>query len=271
MPVLSELIAEVDPSVSTEARSLTTALRLASAVAPDDRMIWRTVGIASGIAAIASATAVVKRTVADSPRWCPRANIRIIVTPAAPAIHSVSTSSWRISGVFSLTVVASIPAIFPTSVPLPVPVTIISPLPCVTGVFMNAMFAWSPAPSSPESSVVASLAAGTLSPVSADSSIWSELAATIRPSAGTSSPAASRITSPTTTWSAGVAASAPSRRTRAVAFVIDLSAFIALSALPSWRIPARAFTIVIRKTIAAVLHCLITRDAITAPIRISCM
>ena len=44
------------------------ALRLASVVAPADRMICRTVGIASGIAAIASATAVVNRTVVDWPR-----------------------------------------------------------------------------------------------------------------------------------------------------------------------------------------------------------
>ena len=59
----------------------------------------------------------------------------------------------------------------------------------------------------------------------------------MRPSAGTWSPAASSTTSPTTSSSAGISASAPSRRTRAVAFIIDLSAFIALSALPSWRRP----------------------------------
>ena len=60
---------------------------------------------------------------------------------------------------------------------------------------------------------------------------------TIRPSAGTSSPAAISTTSPTTSCSAGISASAPSRRTRAVAFIIDCSAFIALSALPAWRSP----------------------------------
>ena len=79
----------------------------------------------------------------------------------------------------------------------------------------------------------ASLAAGTLSPVSADSSICSELAAMMRPSAGTWSPAAISTTSPATSSSAAISASAPSRRTLAVAFIIDLSAFIALSALPS--------------------------------------
>ena len=36
-----------------------------------------------------------------------------------------------------------------------------------------------------------------------------------------------------TTCSAGISDSTPSRRTRAVIFIIDLSAFIALSALPS--------------------------------------
>ena len=36
--------------------------------------------------------------------------------------------------------------VFPISVSLPVAVTIITPLPCVTGVCMNAMFVWSPGP-----------------------------------------------------------------------------------------------------------------------------
>ena len=94
---------------------------------------------------------------------------------------------------------ASIPEIFPSSVPAPVAVTIIVALPCVTGVFMNAMLVWSPGFRSSPDSACASLAAGTLSPVSADSSICRALAATMRPSAGTSSPAAISTTSPTTT------------------------------------------------------------------------
>ena len=61
VPVLSELIADVDPSVSTDARSFSTAPCLASSPAPSDMTTWRTVGIASGIAAIASATALVNR------------------------------------------------------------------------------------------------------------------------------------------------------------------------------------------------------------------
>src|SRR6185312_9638322 len=104
------------------------------------------------------------------------------------------------------------------------------------------------------------VATGALSPVRADSSIWSELAEIRRPSAGTWSPAASRTTSPTTSWSAGIAASVPSRRTRAVSFIIDRRAFIALSALPSWRRPTTAFRSVIATRITAVLHSVMTSE-----------
>ena len=162
-------------------------------------------------------------------------------------------------------------AIWPTWVSLPVPVTIITPLPWVTGVCMNAMFVWSPGPRSSSGSVSATLPAGRLSPVRADSSICSELAAIRRPSAGTWSPAASRTTSPTTSSSAGISASAPSRRTRAVSFIIDLSAFIALSALPCWRRPTTAFSSVIATRTTAVLHSLIASDTTAAPTRIICM
>jgi hypothetical protein len=55
----------------------------------------------------------------------------------------------------------------------------------------------------------------------------------IRPSAATLSPAVISTTSPRTTSSAGIADSVPSRRTRAVSFVNDFRAFIALSALPA--------------------------------------
>ena len=99
-----------------------------------------------------------------------------IVTPAAAAIHSVSVFSCLVSGVCSRVVVASIPAIFPTCVSAPVAVTTIRPLPCVTGVCMNAMSVCSPGARSSPSGTSTPFEAGTLSPVSADSSICSELA-----------------------------------------------------------------------------------------------
>jgi alkanesulfonate monooxygenase SsuD/methylene tetrahydromethanopterin reductase-like flavin-dependent oxidoreductase (luciferase family) len=61
VPVLSELMAEVNPSVSTDGRSFTIALRLARSTPPIDRMVWVTVGSASGMAAMASDTAATNR------------------------------------------------------------------------------------------------------------------------------------------------------------------------------------------------------------------
>ena len=84
--------------------------------------------------------------------------------------------SCFVSGVCSVLVAASMPAILPTWVSAPVAVTIIMPLPWVTGVFMNAMFVWSPGPTSAPASASVPFDAGTLSPVRADSSICSELA-----------------------------------------------------------------------------------------------
>ena len=115
------------------------------------------------------------------------------------------------------------------------------------------------------------LAAGVLSPVSAASSICSALASMIRPSAGTSSPAEISTTSPVTTSAAGMRDSEPSRRTRAVAFIIDLSAFIALSALPSWRRPTTALSTVSPISTIPVLHSLIDSDTTAATIRMICI
>jgi hypothetical protein len=268
---LSELIADVKPSVSTEGSSLTMALRLARSTPPSDRIIWVTVGSASGTAAIARVTALTNSTSHASPRVRPSANITTIVSPAAVAIHRVSRSSSAVSGVRSRAVLDSIDEILPSSVSAPVAVTIIAPLPWVTGVFMKAMSVWSPGPSPSPARTRASLPDGELSPVSADSSICRALAATMRPSAGTWSPAARTTTSPTTSSSAGISAVSPSRRTVAVAFISDFSAFIALSALPSWRRPITAFSTVSTSRRTAVPHSAITKDTTAATSRMICM
>ena len=72
------------------------------------------------------------------------------------------------------------------------------------------MFDWSPTPGFESPAMTSALfEAGTLSPVSPDSSICSDAAWMMRPSAHTSSPAVSRTTSPTTTWSAPTLTSRP--------------------------------------------------------------
>ena len=150
---------------------MTIALRFARSTLPSDRIVCVTVGSASGIAAIASDTALTNSASHAWPRSRPSTNMTIIVRPAAAAIHNVSVFISLVSGDCSFAVADNIAEIFPSSVSAPVPVTITVPLPCVTGVFMKTMFDWSPGPSSSPASVTASFPAGVLSPVSADSSI----------------------------------------------------------------------------------------------------
>ena len=175
MPVLSELIAEVDPSVSTEARLFTIAPCLARVVDPVERMTCSTVGIAIGTAARASAIAVVKMCWVDWPREIPRANMIAMVSAGGardPQRQRVQLRGQRgLQGGRRLQHPGDVAHL---GVDARVPVTIITPLPCVTGEFMNAMFDWSPSPGF--SSVIESALfdAGTLSPVSPDSSICSE-------------------------------------------------------------------------------------------------
>ena len=154
-------------------------------MAPTERITWRTVGSAVGIAAIAKAMAVMNRVSAATPLERPSTNMTIIVPSAAAPIHRVIVFSCFVSGVCSTAVVASMPAILPTSASAPVAVTSIMPLPCVTGVFMNAMFVWSPAPTFASARASVPFDDGVLSPVSADSSMSSELAWMILPSAAT--------------------------------------------------------------------------------------
>lgn len=93
----------------------------------------------------------------------------------------------------------------------------------------------------------------------------------IRPSAGTWSPAEMSTTSPTTSCSAGISDSAASRLTRAVVVSMDFSAFIALSALPSWRRPTIAFSSVSAMSRIAVLHCAISSETTAAATRTICI
>ncbi len=62
VPVLSELIAEVEPSVSTERSCFTIAPALASVWVPYERIVVMTAGRPVGMAETAKAIAVTKRT-----------------------------------------------------------------------------------------------------------------------------------------------------------------------------------------------------------------
>ena len=83
VPVLSELIAEVEPSVSVDGKRFMFASALASCSVPQARMVLTARGSATGIAAMAKATAALK-TAMNVP---PRARFSAIdATSAMPAM-----------------------------------------------------------------------------------------------------------------------------------------------------------------------------------------
>ena len=136
VPVLSEQIAEVAPSVSVERRRLMIAFASASSRVPRERIVVTTAGRPVGMAAMAKATATVKTSV----KLCPRIMFSATdATSARPAIVTsclVSFSSWKVSGDLESSSCCSIPEMCPTSVDMPVAVTTNSPEPRVTLVFM---------------------------------------------------------------------------------------------------------------------------------------
>ena len=105
---------------------------------------------------------------------------------------------------------------------------------------MKAMQWRSPRGTSALSMASASLDEATLSPVSAASSISSVAVTNRRPSAGTRLPASISTMSPGTSCSASISIAWPSRRTRAMFFIIFSSAARLASALDSPRMPSTA-------------------------------
>ena len=161
---------------------------------------------------------------------------------------------------------------WPISVSMPVAVTISSPRPRVTDVFMYAMQVRSPSGTSSPGTGSIDFPTGRLSPVSAASSISSVAARLTRPSAGTRLPASTSTTSPGTSSSASISTAWPSRRTRAIVFIICERALTLSSALDSWRRPITAL-----KTVSPASTTVVPVSPVTiwltraAPRRMTCM
>ena len=119
----------------------------------------------------------------------------------------------------------------------------------------------SPSATSWPGSVSAPLLIGALSPVSAASCVSSVAEATIRPSAGTMSPASSRTTSPGTTSSAGTISYCPSRSTRVWGTCSFASASTLARALSSCRVPSTTLSRTSAATSTAVETCAMSRLA----------
>ena len=116
VPVLSEQIADVAPSVSVERRRLMIALASASSRVPRERIVVTTAGRPVGIAAIANATATVNTSVNVWPRAMLSTTEATSARPAIVTSCLVSFSSWTVSGDFDSVCVRSIPEMWPTSV-----------------------------------------------------------------------------------------------------------------------------------------------------------
>ncbi len=170
-------------------------------------------GNPSGTDATARPTAAPMLSLAGRPRSSPAAT----TAPADPrAIGSVVRVIW--ASLASTPVTGAAPdnaaRALPVSVALPVSTTTAVARPAAT-VLPSYSIELRPAIASAVTGSVA-LSTGNDSPVSDDSSISSARASSSRQSAGTTSPAPSRMTSPTTNPTAGMVRSRPSRRTRAV-------------------------------------------------------
>ena len=165
-------------------------------------MAVTTAGRPVGMADTENAMAVRNSSSNGVSRHRPRPIEMSSATPAMTRIWLVSALSCRVSGVTSSSVTWSMPLMCPTSVAIPVLVTRSVPAPRVTWVFMNARSTRSPSAASAATASTC-LGTGTLSPVSADSSISSVAAVRNRPSAGTRSPASMLTMSPGTSSSIG--------------------------------------------------------------------
>ena len=93
VPVLSELIADVEPSVSTERSRFTIAPAAASVVVPIDRIAVTTAGRPVGMADTENATAVRKSSSNGVSRHSPRPIEMASATPAMTRIWLVSALS----------------------------------------------------------------------------------------------------------------------------------------------------------------------------------
>jgi hypothetical protein len=101
VPVLSELMADVEPSVSTDRRRLTIAPAAASVDVPPARIVVTTAGRPVGMADTENATADRKRTWKGWLRARPSPIEMASATPAMTRIWLVRRFSCLVSGVAS--------------------------------------------------------------------------------------------------------------------------------------------------------------------------
>ena len=240
VPVLSEQITWVLPSVSTAGIWRTMAFFWAIRFTPMARTMVTTAVSPSGIAATPRLMAIIN--ISRGSTFCSRPMAKISPQMAATPRPNTLPVCFRrfckgVSGELSW---SSSPAILPMAVSMPVAAAIPTPAPAeipvpAKTVFLlsaRGAFFWQTAP--------ASFSTGRDSPVRADSSAVSSTVRRRRRSAGTRSPALRMTTSPGTSCQLSTVCFLPSRSTRALGEDSFFSASMALSARSSWTVPITA-------------------------------
>ncbi len=241
----------------------------ASSFAPTASMDWTKVGSPVGIAEMAIEIPSSMRSAKASPRIRPTTRMIASAPQATNPIFLVRSSSWVCSGDRVRVTSPSIPAMCPTSVFIPVAVTRNCAEPRVTEVFWNSIEDWSPSATSSPGTASADFATGMLSPVSAASCVSSEALLTIRPSAGTMSPASTSTRSPGTISVASTSDVTPARTTRARGTCRSASAATLAWAFISWFVPRTTFNVIRAMTTHAVEGCAMTNDTAATATSIS--
>ncbi len=211
VPVLSVQITVADPSASTLGRCRMSTLRLAircDAIASASVTVGN-----SPSGTLATRMPIPKRKLSQKGIFSARPITKNPTPSAVATIASVRESRTisRWSGERGCPAPCVSVAIFPSSVRMPIATTTARPRPETTCVPAKIMFvAWA---GSTAALSFASRSRGAVSPVIAASTTRMWWASTSRASAGTSSPSATRITSPGTSSSAGSDCSCPPRTT----------------------------------------------------------
>ena len=250
VPVLSEQMTVALPSVSTAGSRRIMAFRFAILSTPSDSMMVTSAGRLSGMAATPRLTEVINIEKIGCLWYIPMIKRpRQMRSATVPKTFPVWFSFfWRgVSGAVSSEI---IPAICPSSVFIPVQVTIAFPWPEMTSVPENAMFFCSAIGTA--SALIGStlFSIGWVSPVRVDSSIESPMQDAILTSAGTRFPASRIMTSPGTSRAESSCFISPSRMTRASGEERFFSASRDRLALASCTTPRMAFMTTIARIMA---------------------
>ena len=204
---------------------------------PMERTIVTIAGRPSGMAETARETEVIKISRTGMPFANPTRKMTAQAASAMIPRYFPSCASFFCRGVAEPSSPSSRFAILPISVSMPVAVTTARAVPYVMLQPEKTMFVRSPMAAFSGTSVSTSFSAGTDSPVSADSSDFRLTARRSRASAGTKSPASSRMRSPGTSIPASMTFSSPPRITRACGADMFFKASSAFSALLSCKTP----------------------------------